>query len=829
LSAAAWHPAAAQDMPKSEYFRYVPLEVPRLVRQTAPSAALHLYGNPLDPDYRDEQPRDGIDDRRHAVLQRMAVRFAPLMVLNTTNIPMDFRVFARGQDAYKLHVDHWNTVAEDGTLVREETIDLLNTLRAPCNPYMGGARGAVGDDCRLLELLDRYDADRPVAGLERARAMEPDRDLFQVLYIDFPGSDEETWRAEFQDKTTGRLPAKYREALSAYVHPFIDPVVTSAGDHGYELVLQYWFFYPYNDGGNNHKGDWEHINVTVSPRAAVGRLLDGDDIGAILDGAWIDAEAGGELVIKRIDYYFHHKVLILDFASPNVYLPRDEWQAELRSKFRERISEDWFWKQIRRRAYRDAAETEINTHPVVFIGADNKGFDQILAMPGGKNRDSHGSFPFPGLYKDIGPGGATEEISTSFDHQRFFSASPAEQNRLLTIWKRGGVVSLAQPDVLEILPDWEHLRDLVRVNPRVRADRAWMLLPVRFGYPASESPFAGIVAHAETGNLSILGPAFSTGWNRAGASAGFADYQPHKVPRLFPLGVQDAFRNSWGFFNVFAALTVLPPVDFAWRILAAPVRLLIGRQDPTFYPQENIPFRFFGLTGGISTQPIPLDFLELAITEDQFDDVLLSILDFQLTRGDTTSVVVGEEEFADNATVPYYQLSFFIGPQFVSENVLRHSRSRLGLRVRWSDITDVYELSGLLNLWEYAGSLRHNFATGNFLPYAKLGYGISGYRLEGLTGSDGPLPTPNSRWIVKWTWHVGAGVELVTIRNYSAPPGGIDVSLRGDWTMYLHGLGLEVGNLPIQTLALLGRSASDLPRDRWIARHEWRLGLTLGF
>ena len=65
------------------------------------------------------------------------------------------------------------------------------------------------------------------------------------------------------------------------------------------------------------------------------------------------------------------------------------------------------WKKIRYLAYLDDKETIVNTHPVCFIGADNKGLDQLLCMPGGKNRDSHGSYPFPGMYKDIGPAGAT--------------------------------------------------------------------------------------------------------------------------------------------------------------------------------------------------------------------------------------------------------------------------------------------------------------------------------------------------------------------------------------------------------------------------------------
>ncbi|NIT36405.1 MAG: hypothetical protein GTN49_07880, partial [candidate division Zixibacteria bacterium] len=29
-------------------------------------------------------------------------------------------------------------------------------------------------------------------------------------------------------------------------------------------VIQYWFFYPFNDWVNDHEGDWEHINVRIT-------------------------------------------------------------------------------------------------------------------------------------------------------------------------------------------------------------------------------------------------------------------------------------------------------------------------------------------------------------------------------------------------------------------------------------------------------------------------------------------------------------------------------------------------------------------------------------
>lgn len=42
-------------------------------------------------------------------------------------------------------------------------------------------------------------------------------------------------------------------------------------------IVQYWFFYPYNDGWNDHEGDWEHINVLITstdPATAQVRLVD---------------------------------------------------------------------------------------------------------------------------------------------------------------------------------------------------------------------------------------------------------------------------------------------------------------------------------------------------------------------------------------------------------------------------------------------------------------------------------------------------------------------------------------------------------------------------
>lgn len=825
----------AQEIPKQEYLRFVPLEVPRLVRQTPASSRLNLYGDPADPAYRDVAPLDGIDDERERVLRKLAVRFSPFMVMNTTAVPFDWRAFAQAQ-AFPLYIDTWNTAVPGSALINEETIDMLSVRTDPCTPEEIRVGRSRKDDCRLLELLEEFDPERPGSATERTAAVETKYVPFKVLYFDFPGADPSSWNAEYRDPHTGRLPVRYQPFVKSYVHPFLLDVSDPHLGSGYEFVLQYWFFYPWNDGGNNHKGDWEHINVVISPRHAVTRALRRDEVAGLLDGEGLDPViADDEIVIKRVDYYFHSKVMALDYASPNVYLPREVWEAELKTKLKERIDEDWFWRQIRLRAYQDDEEARINTHPVAYIGADNKGTDQLFALPGGTNRDSHGTFPFPALYKDVGPANAAEVIGKLFDHKKFYAASSEKQVETLHKWKPGGVVWLADPGRIEIVPDYERVIDLVKTNPEARAGWSWLVLPLRWGYPAVNSPFAGVVAHAETGNLSAVGPAFNSGWNQSGATRQYAEYSPHRIPRLFPLGWVDGFQSSWGFLNLtLPTLTVLPPFDLLWRVVAAPVRLVFGPRAPTLYPADRIPFRFIGLSSGVSTQTISEDFIELGFNADQFNEFAVAVIEFILEKGQpengqVTDSVIATRSFADNATAPFYMLSFFIGDRFASDNMLRNSRSQLGLTLVFGKIQETFDLRGELNLWEYAGSLRFNIFTGNLQPYAKLGYGLSWYRLENLQFNDQLAPTPNSPLFRELTWHVGGGFDFIIIKSYSSLPRGIDLSLRTEWVYYTHKLGLGPEDLDLLTFVLIGVEAEDLPTNRRIGRHEFKLGLTLSY
>lgn len=797
--------AGAQEIPRDQYLNYIPLEYPRLVGRQPATERFHLYGDPADSSYRDVAPRDGIDDARGRQLTALAVRFAPLMVRNTQDIPLDFRRVLIHQGRFALNVDRWDVSGSTPTLVHSDTIDLTRTAADPCpSPPREIARDTairLGDaagpnqDCRLLALLRRFDPDRPADAGYNTGATRPDDRPFSVIFVDNLGYDAKTWRQEYVDPTTKRLAADYRAMLHTFVHPFVREVYADSGSApGYELVFQYWFYYPTNDAGNKHEGDWEHVNVVVSPRSLVAAPLSAEALRAVLARRPNGLGGDDPLVMRRIDYFFHHWVMPMDFGQPNAYLPRAEWAAEARAVPHDRQGVDVILAEVRARAWSDRAETIINTHPIVYIGGDSKGLELVLYLPGARNRDSHGSYPFPGLYRSVGPG-SNEEIRRRFEHRDYL----ARPERPLPEW----VERLDEPDRLTLLPDWERVIDGVHTDPAIRADWSWLVLPIRWGYPATKSPLAGIVRHAETGNLSPVGPSFSGGWNTTGPIAGFALYTPHRLGGAIAATPQDVFQNDLGFLNApLALLTTLPPLDLGYKLLLAPLRALLGHTRATYYAAAAVPHRIVGLSLGISTQ-----FMDDAVWPQLFlnarqSDALSSDL-LQAAANDTLNIGNVSASFARNQTTPIVQWDFFLGRHWVTENSLRHARSAMGIDVALRNRPDEpFRIRGELNLWEYAGSLRYNIFTGRVQPFAKLGYGLSWYRLTNVSHDGVPLHDPNADWIrqpslsgfhnlLPNTWHSGIGVEVVAIRSRAPFPKGMDLAFKADLTVFRHSLGLS--------------------------------------
>jgi hypothetical protein len=780
--------APAQAIPKPDYITYFPRETPLPVQSTAGNRQFHLFGDPTTSSYRDQAPRDGIDDTREQWLRTLAQRFAPWMVRNSVDFPMDFRRFVETGTWSTLFIDALDLSQARPRLVGTETIEFGKLAERSCSGSTTSASESVDTttDCRLLQLIDRFAA-------EPARAVtapRPDLDLRYFMYFDFPGEDPATWNREFEGSVHGSIARKYIGYAKTFVHPFVRDIPggsVEATQH--ELVLQYWFFYPYNDAGNTHEGDWEHINVVVTPRRQGKEPL----TTAMMEAVVRELASSDEFVIRRLEYYFHHWVFTADYLTPNVYAPRAAWEKEIAKLREERVGEREIWRQIRRQAYLDDAETKVNLHPIVFIGGDNRGLQQLISSSTSTRlgRGSHGSYPFPGLYKDVGPQHTGELVSTSWDVFRMAPDSSAAETSL--------VVRLDNPERLEILPDWERVLPLVRTDPVVRRRWAWLVLPIRFGYPATRSSFAGIVRYAETGNTSVVAPAYNSGWNRVGAAAGYDSYIPHRLSSFFPASQQDNYRTGWGFLNLtIPTLVTLPPFDIAYRLLIAPVRAASHHSYPAFFGSEDVPFRFIGVMMGVSSFRPPNEFLNLA----GFPETAGPFLEKAIALGGTSDSFSVDviNPTTERVSPRFYGVTLFLGRRFTSENTLRHSNSGVRADVVVSTLPGRFPLTMNIDMWEYTGSVRYNMATGALQPFIKGGYGLSWYRVTNARFNGDLLGTGETRWVrrpgffhnlLPNTWHIGGGVEFIPIRGV----GGLDLGLRGDVTIFSHRLGLKADNL----------------------------------
>jgi hypothetical protein len=283
---------------------------------------------------------------------------------------------------------------------------------------------------------------------------------------------------------------------------------------------------------------------------------------------------------------------------------------------------------------------------------------------------------------------------------------------------------------------------------------------------------------------------------------------------------------------------MFPPIDFLWRIVAAPFRAVTQDQDPTFYPVERLPLRYVGLEVGYSYMNYPTDpYVELLYNEQQFAELLATILIYPLITGSDSTTITGLADVLDPGESAFFLVSLYMGDHFVTENSLRHSRSSIGVTATYSDVPPM-DIRGDLNFWEYSGTFRYDLKSGAFRLFPKAGYGLSWYRIEGLSANGEPFQQPDSDWIRKPgffenllpnTWHAGAGLEWIVIRNYSTPPKGIDFSLRMDFTWYTNKLGLELEDTPLELLIDIGLGAEDLPKNRWVGRSEFRIGGTVSF
>jgi hypothetical protein len=802
---------AAAQIPRDQYLRSLPLNYPSLVRQTAASVRLNLYGDTADPSFRDVDPKDGIDDARGKWLEALGVRFAPLMVRNSALLPMDFRSFF-SQPSFALHVDTWDLARDKAKFVAGTEIQLAAARQRPCQ-----APGAEDvDDCRLLDLVRRFGPGR--AALEPEVTGGAEQQSFSVMYFDFPGHDEKSWKSQYWPRPGEAKRSELVGTERVFMHPFVAEAPDgTAGGGGFEFVLQYWFFYPINDGPNNHEGDWEHINVIVSPRSKVAKPLAAAEIERLVAGR-LDADGEDPLVIRRVEYYFHHFVFPMDFSSPNVYRPREEWNREVARLAKGNYGERWVWDRIRERAWQDEAETKINTRPVVWIGGDGIGVQSVLEMPGLKDRDGHASYPFRGYYKQIGPG-VGERVVRAFDYRQYYSQPEAVPDYVEDYGRAGKVV---------VVPDWERVSGLTLTDPDVRSAWAWLLLPVRFGYPASPSPAGGLVPHMDTGNSSVVGPAFNGGWNRIGDSSGYGLYEVARMNWATPLSMSDSFFPRAGFLNAPILYFMLkPPLDLIWRTLALPVRAAAGTRQPTFLPSNAPPRQVASLEAGVMVTPVSEDFATLFFNRDQVGELLVRIA--LALPPDSQGPYTLRPAFG-TAVAPAYSLVFNFGPRFSTESSITSYRSTVGFDVLAASGGPPIAVRGLFDQFDYHGNLRFNLLTGSVRPYVKYGSGITWYQLRNVRVNGEELSNPSSpTFRPEGSWYnfffneliLGGGVDLTATKVGKVWLGG-----KASYTAIHHNIGFErefAAELDPEWVKLVaGRTYA-------VWRHQLRVLGTIGF
>ena len=354
---------------------------------------------------------DGIAESRRAELEALVRRFAPTLVL-----PSGDNIGIHGRKAQLLPI-HPTLFADTLRLdrVRAAPYQLKDFQDLPF-------RGLSLDS--LLHLVE--------LGLRS----QSDPELLEVWYFDFPGTKPREWWDAYARLRTGPDSAAWSQP-TVFAHPFLD--------ERNRVVVQYWYFYPMNDYIANHEGDWEHINVVLTP------------------------DRSG---IEEVHYFFH---------SRSASLPQGNHRPEITDR----------------------------THPVVYVGGRAY---MVLDYPirlfsHDRNSGSHGNYPYPGEWEAVAGLGHTESVS-----------SPGKDSTRTVPYSRFQVVLTPEPSRIDY-----------RRKPEVLREWAWLLLPVRWGFPSAPSLGSQMLV-ADVGNRAPFGPAFNAGWNRAGPGLTYPGYRIRKIP-----------------------------------------------------------------------------------------------------------------------------------------------------------------------------------------------------------------------------------------------------------------------------------------------------------
>jgi hypothetical protein len=163
------------------------------------------------------------------------------------------------------HADSVATDAEQELADRYSPVVMVQTQPTPCSTD-GEAFEPMSVDAVLGNgqmALRQVGAGDPVVKWGPQAS-----DLFGLgegFYLDFPGraiEPECVYEQDFQRYTADLPPTVYAR-------------VVAQEDHPDEIVLQYWFYWYYNDWNNKHESDWEGIQL-VFPAASAAQALSVD-------------------------------------------------------------------------------------------------------------------------------------------------------------------------------------------------------------------------------------------------------------------------------------------------------------------------------------------------------------------------------------------------------------------------------------------------------------------------------------------------------------------------------------------------------------------------
>ncbi len=116
----------------------------------------------------------------------------------------------------------------------------------------------------------------------------------QQAFLTYSSYWNSNWYLDFGGLNVSRLSSYWHMYYNAIKSNYQTPTVyTHCFVDNDRPVIQYWFFYPYNDWGGDHEGDWEHINVKVTSQ-------------------YPDNASGYEVV-----YYFHEMRNTLSWSQIN--------------------------------------------------------------------------------------------------------------------------------------------------------------------------------------------------------------------------------------------------------------------------------------------------------------------------------------------------------------------------------------------------------------------------------------------------------------------------------------------------------------------------------